>query len=272
MSLDSYTSPVAALLTYADCRDLDRKHPDWINYPQQFGLTAADIPELIRLATDPEVNQLDSDRIEVWASIHAWRSLGQLQAEEAIEPLISLFEQDDDWILTDMPQVFSQIGAAAVDPLIACLSDDDRDVEARILASDCLTRIANQHPELREACVQAIVHQLEQFETNPEDINTMLINSTLDLNLAEAAPLLEQVFESGRVDQFMVGTWASVQVELGLKQREDFSAKELRPPMPEGLMKMMNTVKTITNCAHKPEGFGSAPIASPKKSKKKKKK
>ncbi len=272
MSLDRYTQPVAALLNYADCRKLDSDHPNWVDYPQQFGFTAADIPELVQMAIDPEISQLDSDRIEVWASVHAWRALAQLQATEAIEPLIKLFGQDDDWLMIDMPKVFSRIGATAVAPLIACVSDNERDVEARILAVNCLTRIAMDHPDLREQCVQAIVHELEQFETNSEEINTMLINSILDLKLAEAAPLVEQVYASGQVDQFMVGTWASVQVELGLKRQEDFSPQELQPPMPEGLMQMMKTVKAITNRTHKPEGFGSALIANSKKSKKKKKK
>lgn len=272
MPLDTYTPPVSALLTYADCRDLDSDHPDWVDYPQQFGLTDADIPELIRMAIDPEISQLESDRIEVWSSAHAWRALAQLGATEAIEPLITLFGQDDDWVTIDMPKVFSKLGAAAIDPLIAFLSDDDRDTKARILAADCLSRIAQDHDDLREKCVQAIVHELEQFETNAEEINTMLINCLLDLNFAEAAPLIERVYEAGQVDQFMVGTWASVQVELGLKQREDFSPAELRPPMPEGLMQMMQNVKAIVRRTHKPEGFGTAPTASSKKNKKKNKK
>lgn len=271
MSLDSYTLPVSALLTYADCRELDSDHPDWINYLQQFDFTAADIPELIRLATDLEINNLDSDRIEVWATVHAWRTLAQLRAEAAIEPLISIFARDDDWLLMDMPKVFSQIGAAAIPALTNCLRDSERELDARILAADCLARIAMDHPEVREACVQPVLQELEQFETNSDDLNTMLINTVLDLKLVEAAPLVEQVYAADKVDQFMVGTWASVQVELGLKQREDFSPKELRPLMPEALLQMMQTAKAIAKQTRKTQGFGAAPIANKKKNKKKKK-
>lgn len=85
------------------------------------------------------------------------------------------------------------------------------------------------------------------------------------------APLVEQVYASGKVDQFMVGTWASVQIELGLKQQEDFSPQELRPPMPEGLLQMMQTAKAIAGQTRKTQGFGTAPAANKKKSKKKKK-
>lgn len=269
MSLETYTPPVSALLTYGDCRDLDRQHPDWVNYSQQFGLTEADILELIRMAIDPEINNLDSERIEVWASVHAWRALGQLKATAAIEPLISLFgREEDDWLLIDMPKVFSLIGEAAIAPLTECLEDSDREHQARVLASDCLTRIALDHPDLRDACTQPIVRLLEQYETISEDLTTMLINSVLDLKMASAAPLLEKVFAAGKVDEFVVGTWASVQVDLGLKREEDFSPQELRPTPPAGLLEAMKMIELIDRRLRKSQGF--APVPKQKKKKKKK--
>lgn len=73
----SYSVPLNRLLTYGDCRN-------WPNY-QELGLTQEYIPELIRMATDEELNWADPDSLEVWAPIHAWRALGQLRAEEARE-------------------------------------------------------------------------------------------------------------------------------------------------------------------------------------------
>ena len=90
----TYSSPVDKLLTYGDCRDF-REWPDYL----ELGLTQEHIPELIRMGTDEELNWADSDSLEVWAPVHAWRALGQLQAEEAIEPLMNLFHEleDSDW-------------------------------------------------------------------------------------------------------------------------------------------------------------------------------
>ncbi|MBD2096751.1 hypothetical protein H6F90_16735 [Trichocoleus sp. FACHB-591] len=61
---------------------------------------------------------LESEGLEIWASIHAWRSLGRLRAEAAIEPLLSLLHRMDDegnaWIGEELPEVFGMIGAVAI--------------------------------------------------------------------------------------------------------------------------------------------------------------
>ena len=86
-----------------------------IIYPS--GLTAGQIPELIQMARDEELHRADSDSLEVWAPIHAWRALGQLRAEAAIVPLLRLLErideEDDDWVVEELPVVFGMIGPTA---------------------------------------------------------------------------------------------------------------------------------------------------------------
>ncbi|TVP61729.1 MAG: hypothetical protein EA342_20265 [Leptolyngbya sp. LCM1.Bin17] len=37
-----------------------------------------------------------SDSKEVWAPVHAWQALGQLKAEAAMEPLISIFNKKEE--------------------------------------------------------------------------------------------------------------------------------------------------------------------------------
>jgi hypothetical protein len=68
------------------------KHPDYL----ALGLGPEHIPDLIRMATDEELNQADSESLKVWANVHAWRVLGQLRAAAAIEPLFSLLHRTDD--------------------------------------------------------------------------------------------------------------------------------------------------------------------------------
>lgn len=70
MSTTSYPSPVDKLLTLGDCRNFR----DWLNY-LELGLSAEHINDLIRMATDADLNWADSDSLEVWAPIHAWRAL-----------------------------------------------------------------------------------------------------------------------------------------------------------------------------------------------------
>ena len=125
MTDTSYSHPVSQLLTYGDCLKLPR-WPEELDYlPLGFG--SEHIPDLIRMVLDDDLYWANSDSLEVWAPVHAWRVLGQLQAEAAIEPLLTRLdlvdEEDNDWVSEELPQVFAMIGAAAIAPLHAYLID-----------------------------------------------------------------------------------------------------------------------------------------------------
>src|SRR5437899_11954279 len=85
MTSGTYPPPVDKLLTFGDCRKL----AEWPNY-LELGLGPEHAPDLICMAVDEELNYADSDSVEVWAPVHAWRAPGQLHADAAIEPLLSL--------------------------------------------------------------------------------------------------------------------------------------------------------------------------------------
>src|SRR5438132_4238107 len=106
----NYPHPVDQLLTYGEAKP--GKWPDYL----PLGLTREHIPGLIRMATDPELNGADSESLEVWAPVHAWRALGQLQAEEAIEPLLPMFHgmEENEWVQDELPEVYGMIGPNAI--------------------------------------------------------------------------------------------------------------------------------------------------------------
>jgi len=126
------------LLTFGECSP----SPEWPDY-LALGLGPEHVPDLIRMATDEELNQAASDSLEVWAPVHAWRALGQLRAEAAIEPLLSLFrridENEDDWVDGQLPDVYGMIGPAAIPALTAYLADTSHGLSARISAASSLT-------------------------------------------------------------------------------------------------------------------------------------
>ncbi len=100
-----YEGPVAQLLTYGDCRELP-PWPEELDYlPLGFG--PEHVGDLIHMTTDETLRWADSESLEVWAPIHAWRVLGQLRAEAAIEPLLGVLAQtddfNDDWPLEELP-------------------------------------------------------------------------------------------------------------------------------------------------------------------------
>ncbi len=61
-----YPAPLDQLLTYGDPRKF-REWPDYL----ALGFTPEHIPDLIRMAADPDLMRADSESLEVWAPVHA---------------------------------------------------------------------------------------------------------------------------------------------------------------------------------------------------------
>lgn len=214
--MHNYLSPVDKLLTLGDPRDED----GWRDY-LALGIRAEHVPDLIRMALDRELNSADSESKEVWAPLHAWRTLGQLRAPAAIEPLLELLhlvdEYDDDWTPEELPEVYGMLGPAAIPALVAFLADKSHGLWALIAAGNALQKIGEHHPQARDACVAAITQQLERFAENDPTLNSMLISSLLDLHAIESAGVIERAFAAKRVDLTGVGDWEDVQIAFGMK-------------------------------------------------------
>ncbi|MBV9384903.1 MAG: hypothetical protein JOZ78_00585 [Chroococcidiopsidaceae cyanobacterium CP_BM_ER_R8_30] len=228
MPITSYSSPVNQLLTYGECHNISPT--DWPNY-LKLGISAAQIPELIRMATDEKLYQANPNSLKFWAPIHAWRTLGQLQAQAAIEPLIGLFPKRDGeeeilvWIGEELPIVLSLIGPAAIPALAGYLADRSKGVFSRTIAISSLEEISVKHPDCRTCCVTVLTHQLESFQENGAELNSFIVAGLLDLRAIESASVIEPVFKTDCVDQTITGNWNEVQVKLGLKSRADVLKK-----------------------------------------------
>ncbi len=257
----SYLPPVDQLLTYKDCRKLKQ----WPNYPELFGFTSEHIPDLIRMATDPELNWADSDSLEVWAPIHALRALGQLKAEAAIAPLLSIVDEleDNDWFNEDLPEVFALIGDAAISASKAFLADTSHSLYPRVTAATCLERIGTKNPELRSECIEALTEQLSHFQKNSPELNGFIIADLLDLKAVESAPTIEQAFAAKRIDTSIAGDWFDIQYALGLITRTEMLDRRYTVDA-EHLAE-----KAARPIAEPPRGFGGTAKQSSKKGKKK---
>jgi hypothetical protein len=219
------SSPVDQLLTLGICKDSIGVE-SWLNYPTGFNLTLDHVPDLIRIAlmrgdewSDWETNPA------FWAPVHAWRALGQLQAEAAIVPLFDLFllalETNDDWIFEEMPEVYGLIGPMAIPALSNhLLNSQDKD-GIQSLCTSCLEAIALRFPDAQDACVAALTLGLEAFEQNHPSANGSIIAALIELKAIAAAPLMERAFAAHAVDTFWVGDWEDVQVLLGLKSPDE---------------------------------------------------
>ncbi len=199
-STSAYPEPVARLLHIGDPGNTDH----WLDY-REYGISSREIPELIKMATDLDSFMSDSEDDEVWAPVHAWRALGQLQAVEAINPLINLFHilEDNDWIFEDMPEVFSLIGPVALPALAVYLQYPYRPLMARTVAANCITEIGRKRPEVKKECVRYLMDGLKRHAENDPELNGYLILDLLDLKAREALPLINEVYRTGDADETM---------------------------------------------------------------------
>ena len=211
----SYDPPVSALLTQGDVRF---QQGGWPDYVATYGFDASHVPELIRMATDPELNS-QADEPEIWAPVHAWRALGQLRAAEAIEPLIGLFDliENDDFV-PEAADAIAMIGPAALPPLVRHLADTARPLYSRTLAVEAIATIGRHHPSARDDVVATLISHLERFESNDREVNAFLVYGLLDLRVTQPAAVaaMEAAHAAECVDESVCGDWEDVQVELGL--------------------------------------------------------
>lgn len=53
--------------------------PKWPDYLAKYRITDEDVPALLKLFADEDIEKLSADRPEVWAPMYAWRILRQRQ-------------------------------------------------------------------------------------------------------------------------------------------------------------------------------------------------
>ncbi len=214
-----YTDPVAKLLTYGahDIKHMGKHWPDYL----ELGFTKEHIPDLIRMLTDPDLNGANPDDVKVWGPLHAWRSLGQLGADEAAEPLASLFDElgDDDWLSSELPKVFAMIGPTTIPILANVLEDDGIKALNRISIPKCLEEVAQHHPDSWEKCIGVLTRVLRKYATNDPALNAFLILGLVDLGALEAINLIRRAYAMECVDLSLLGDIEDAEIEMGIRDR-----------------------------------------------------
>ena len=213
-----YTDPVSKLLTYGKC-DLKRASEVWPDY-LEIGFSNKHIPDLIRMSIDPSLNHADQKDLGVWAPVHAWRTLGQLGAEEAVQPLVQLFDEleNDDWLSVELPKVFSMIGCVALPALEKFLSDDGVDALNRISIPRCLEKIAKDHSVCRKECVGILTCELKKYEANAPVLNGFLVSGLADLNAVESIDVIRAAYSKECVDITVLGDLEDAEILIGIRE------------------------------------------------------
>jgi len=227
----NYADPVNKLLNYGNCQEI-KGWPDYL----KLGLTHEHIPDLIRMVTDRELLWADQDSMEVWAPVHAWRALGQLRAEEAIKPLIGLFNElsEDDWASDELPEVLALFGTKAIQPLREHLSDSSNKELARATAANCLEEIGSKNPSLKNDCISILVDYLDQSTFDVSTLNGLVIAHLIGLEAVDSIDVIRKAFNNGNVDLTVAGDVEDVEILLGLRaERETPQPNYLNPEFEE---------------------------------------
>jgi hypothetical protein len=219
MADETLAAPVAALFKLGVPKGQEAA---WTDY-RELGIGPEHIPALIEIATDQDlIENTDEDEPSAWAPIHAWRALGQLEAVEAIVPLMGLLHsvRDNDWVIEELPDVFALIGAPAFAPLADYLNSEAYPVYSRLIAATSLMQIAQQQPELRDTAVENLAAQLTTYRHNSPGMNGVLIANLMALGAYEKYDLLHRVFVDSKVDRFITGDWRDVRLRLRHAQEQ----------------------------------------------------
>ncbi len=258
-----------------------QKVEDWPDYVKQLGLKEKDIEDLIAIATHESL----TDEEETWfAPVHAWRALGQMRAKAAIEPLISTFGWNMDWAWEELLDVYTLMGAEALPVLAKALKPTQAGgSENSISLAESMSRIGKLSEAARTEAIALLVEILGDRQTYDRKTNGGIVFALSELKAVEAEKVLEEAHAGDRVDTSHCGSWAAVQVSLGLRDRSEFSAEELKPlykdqpvlfqvlqkqqklkQSPEALFTVLSQPKR-----EKKAGFGGGAGKKGKKSKKK---
>src|SRR6266542_5378733 len=211
-----YTPPVDALIALGEPRK-----PGVAERRAALGLRQEHLPDLLRMARDRGLYTANGDTDEVWAPLHAFYALSELDVSAVVPELIPLFDLEDDWLDTALPELFGKVGAPALEPLRIYLADRTRWGFGHWHACDALERIAVQHPELRGQVVAILSDVLRDAEHYDEETCTGAMDALVELGAVEALPLIRHAFELGRIDEMMRGPWGDVLDDLGIEPEEN---------------------------------------------------
>lgn len=244
-SIQSYQDHIAKLIHLEEDTRWDDER--WLDYVNQFGLSAADLPELSRLIWDEEL--VDDDGNPIFCEIHVLRASLQIDPEAGIKLYIDQLKKfpDDDFLHEEIDGIGRNAGAIAIEPFAKMLTDATQVEHLRVTFANGLEEIGKTHPESRDACVKALTAQLANYHVQDGDyLNSVLVSNLIQLKAVETVNLIEEVFINRELDEWSTGSWSAAQVALGLKQESDFSPEELKPKAPANILAVQELVANLS--------------------------
>jgi uncharacterized protein len=193
----------------------------WPDYLAKYGFSNEDVPALLKLFTDENIEQLSSDHSAVWAPLYAWRILGQLGSEDAIQPIVQSFDtlHEDDWALSELCSVIGMIGPAAIPALVEHWRQPGKDEFSYVMAMDALCEIAKQHSASRDQVIDIYIDYMNNPNMLAYNLNGLLMACLMDLKATSAIDGIRLLFALNCVDSSCAGDLEEVELSLGLRAK-----------------------------------------------------
>jgi len=207
------------------------KPTDNTNYQEWAGRLKDQVPDLIRMVLDEDLNQRKEEDPAVWAPLHALHVLGVLGAEAAAQPLTACLDWDDDWVSEALPEVYAGIGPAAIPVLQAYLEDSTHDRFGRAKASESLAAIARAHPSVHKDIVAYLGRPSADDNAVEEDVTTFVIGDLADLGDLSAYPAIQRAYDENRVNPQIIGL-EDVEIDFGMRPKPDYTGLPTPPEEP----------------------------------------
>lgn len=216
------SSAIERLSRKGDPRDTWHWHEGDPDYVVEFGLCPEHIPALIEIARQWADRGERFEDETLYAPVHAWRALGQLEAVEAVEPLLTmqnrLDELGDDWYLEEFHVVFGLVGPLAIPAMADYLADRGNSEYGRVSSANGLCEVGKRFPETRQQVVELLTTQLARHEPDVYSLNGLVVCYLTDLRAVESAEVIERAFAAGVVDETICGDWSEIRQELGASE------------------------------------------------------
>jgi tetratricopeptide (TPR) repeat protein len=168
------------------------------------------VPELIRIAFDPELHERPADDPAHHAPGHAIALLRALRKEAKLDQLAEWLDQaDGDWYTELLTTRCGKIGGYTTSQLEALAADTDYNVYVRVSAIGGLIERARQVPEQGEQIVEFMRYLLNRPEAHEvaeeETFLGFLIGEALDMQAHELYPDIKRAYDEDRVDTKIAG-------------------------------------------------------------------
>ena len=190
---------------------------------RHLGICKEDTQELIALASDVELFESELKE-EFWVPVHAWRILYEIEATDAVDTLISLFDKyyDSDYVSEELDEIVALLSKGErLKELAEHLHDKSKHMDSRSLALSAIKYTANKYSSYKSQCIDILASCLSESNADWREFNGFIVASLTSLNAVSKIDVIEKAFKDDIIALHVTGDLEDVEIDLGLRKKRD---------------------------------------------------